>query len=76
MSAQEPPDDLTYEQAREELAGVVRALEAGGLTLEQSLSLWERGEGLADRCRALLDAAQERLEAAQRSDDANSSSSG
>jgi exodeoxyribonuclease VII small subunit len=76
MSADHAPDDLTYEQARDELAGVVRSLEAGGLTLEESLSLWERGERLASRCQALLDAAQERLEAAQRSDATNSSSSG
>lgn len=68
-------DELTYEQARDELAGVVRGLEAGGLTLEQSLVLWERGQKLADRCQALLDDAQQRLDAAQRSQDANSSSS-
>lgn len=68
-------DDLSYEQARDELAGVVRGLEAGGLTLEQSLVLWERGQQLADRCQALLDDAQQRLDAAQRSQDANSSSS-
>lgn len=68
-------DELTYEQARDELAGVVRGLETGGLTLEQSLALWERGQQLADRCQALLDDAQKRLDAAQRNQDANSSSS-
>ncbi len=70
----ESPDDLSYEQARDELAGVVRALEAGGLALEQSLSLWERGEALADRCQRLLDDAEQRLAAAQRSRDTNDSS--
>jgi exodeoxyribonuclease VII small subunit len=65
--------DLSYEQARDELAGVVRGLEAGGLTLEQSLALWERGEQLADRCQALLDEAQQRLDRAQRRDAANDS---
>ena len=35
---------LSYEQARDKLAAVVKRLEAGGLTLEQSLELWERGE--------------------------------
>jgi exodeoxyribonuclease VII small subunit len=72
------PDDvaaLGYEQARDELSAVVRALEAGGLTLEQSLGLWERGEALADRCQALLDDAQQRLDQAQRSRAATSSSS-
>ncbi|MGA7688746.1 MAG: exodeoxyribonuclease VII small subunit [Jiangellales bacterium] len=73
--AVQPVDDLTYEQARDELAGVVRGLEAGGLSLEQSLALWERGEKLADRCEHLLNDAQQRLDAAQRSQEANDSSS-
>ena len=55
--------------------GVVRGLEAGGLSLEQSLALWERGEKLADRCEQLLNDAQQRLDAAQRSQEANDSSS-
>ncbi|PRY50943.1 exodeoxyribonuclease VII small subunit [Geodermatophilus tzadiensis] len=54
----------TYEQAREELAEVVRRLEAGGLTLEESLALWERGEELARLCQHWLDRARERLAAA------------
>jgi exodeoxyribonuclease VII small subunit len=59
-----PEPTQTYEQAREELADVVRRLEAGGLTLEESLTLWERGEQLAERCRHWLDRARERLDAA------------
>ena len=39
--------ELGYEQARDELAEVVKQLEAGGLSLEDSLALWERGEALA-----------------------------
>jgi exodeoxyribonuclease VII small subunit len=66
---------LSYEQARDGLAAVVRALEAGGLSLEESLGLWERGELLADRCSALLDDAERRLGEAQRSREATSSSS-
>ncbi len=54
---------LSYEQARDELAGVVRRLEAGGLTLEQSLDLWERGEKLAAICGEWLDGARARLTA-------------
>jgi exodeoxyribonuclease VII small subunit len=69
------PDELSYEQARDQLAEVVRALETGGLALEDSLRLWERGERLADRCEALLDDAERRLGAAQRSREAKSSSS-
>lgn len=55
----------SYEQARDELAEVVRALEAGGATLEQSLALWERGEALAKICQDWLDGARARLEAAR-----------
>ena len=63
----------TYEQAREELADVVRRLEAGGLTLEESLGLWERGEELANLCQHWLDRARERLAAATPADDADRS---
>jgi exodeoxyribonuclease VII small subunit len=55
---------LTYEQARDELASVVKRLETGGLTLEQSLDLWERGEKLAAVCAEWLDGARARLTAA------------
>jgi exodeoxyribonuclease VII small subunit len=51
----------TYEQARAELATVVERLEAGGTSLEESLSLWERGEELADVCQRWLDGARSRL---------------
>jgi exodeoxyribonuclease VII small subunit len=54
--------DLTYEEARAELAGVVEKLEAGGATLEQSLALWERGEELAAVCQRWLDSARSRLD--------------
>jgi len=58
------PAELSYEQARDELGGVVQRLEAGGTTLEESLALWERGEALADVCQRWLDDASERLEQA------------
>jgi exodeoxyribonuclease VII small subunit len=57
---------LSYEQARTELATVVERLEAGGTSLEESLTLWERGEELADICQHWLDGARERIEAARR----------
>jgi exodeoxyribonuclease VII small subunit len=64
VSTPEEKPATTYEQAREELAEVVRRLEAGGLTLEESLTLWERGEALAELCQHWLDRARERLAAA------------
>ncbi|GAA4458757.1 exodeoxyribonuclease VII small subunit [Phytohabitans houttuyneae] len=56
---------LSYEQARAELASVVERLETGGGSLEESLALWERGEQLADICQRWLDGARARLEAAK-----------
>jgi exodeoxyribonuclease VII small subunit len=57
-------DRPSYEQARDELVEIVRQLEAGGVTLEESLKLWERGEELARICQEWLDGARARLEAA------------
>ena len=53
-----------YEKARDELTDLVKRLEAGGLTLEQSLALWERGERLAAICEEWLEGARARLAAA------------
>ena len=62
-SEQDGPE-LGYEQARDELVEVVRKLEAGGLSLEESLALWERGETLAATCERQLAGARDRVEAA------------
>lgn len=64
-----PLDELSYEQARDELVEVVRMLEQGGLDLDTSLKLWERGEALATRCEQHLDGARDRIEAVLNSDD-------
>lgn len=63
-TGQQDVADLAYEQARDELVDVVRRLEAGGVPLEESLALWERGEALAARCQECLDGARARLDAA------------
>jgi exodeoxyribonuclease VII small subunit len=64
MPVAEPTaDDVSYEAARDELLEVVRQLEAGGLPLEKSLALWERGEELAVICQNWLDGARKRLDA-------------
>jgi exodeoxyribonuclease VII small subunit len=71
MPTQQPaaPDvqALSYEEARDELVRVVSELEQGSATLEQSLSLWERGEALATRCEEWLIGAKARLDAARQS---------
>jgi exodeoxyribonuclease VII small subunit len=64
MGVTEEKPELSYERARDELAEVVRRLEAGGLTLEESLRLWERGERLAAICEEWLEGARARLSAA------------
>ena len=70
-------ETLSYEQARDKLAAVVKRLEAGGLTLEQSLELWERGERLATVCSEWLDGARARLAAAMATrDDAGKADDG
>ena len=57
-----PVEELGYETARDELADVVRKLEAGGLSLDESVTLWERGEALARRCEEQLAGARERVQ--------------
>lgn len=65
MSEQQIQDEApAYEAARDELIDVVRRLETGGITLEESLALWERGERLAVVCGQWLDGARDRLDAA------------
>jgi exodeoxyribonuclease VII small subunit len=57
-----PISELGYEEARDELIEVVRQLEQGGLDLDASLKLWERGEELARRCDEHLAGARKRIE--------------
>ncbi|HET6968278.1 MAG TPA: exodeoxyribonuclease VII small subunit [Ornithinibacter sp.] len=54
---------LTYEQARDELVGLVSRLESGQVGLEESMSLWQRGEALAAHCSQWLDRAEARIAA-------------
>lgn len=51
----------TFEQARDELEQIVRRLEDGSTTLDEALTLWERGEALHALCRAKLDQADRRV---------------
>lgn len=68
--------ELSYETAREELVQVVQKLEAGGVSLAESLQLWERGERLADTCQRWLDGARERIEQARAARDGGGQSDG
>ena len=53
--------NLTYEQARDELISIVAQLEGGQIGLEDSMTLWQRGEALAAHCSAWLDGAEAKL---------------
>jgi exodeoxyribonuclease VII small subunit len=59
-----PISELGYEEARDELIDVVQRLEHGGLDLDASLALWERGEELAKCCESHLAGARKRVEQA------------
>lgn len=64
-----PISELGYEEARDELIEVVERLEHGGMDLDASLTLWERGEQLAKRCEQHLAGARARVEKALASGD-------
>ena len=57
-------EQMSYEQARDELVKVVAELEQGSTTLESSMALWERGEALASQCEKWLSGARDRLDKA------------
>ena len=59
-----PLEELNYEQARDELVEIVKILELGQMSLDESLNYWERGEELAAYCERYLDGASTRIEQA------------
>lgn len=63
MPEADKSEELSYEEARDQLVEVVRTLEQGGTTLAEALTLWERGEELARICQTALDGARARLDA-------------
>ncbi|MGD0611425.1 MAG: exodeoxyribonuclease VII small subunit [Anaerolineales bacterium] len=60
MAKQEPKpiEKLKYEQAFAELEAIVAALESGERPLDESMTLFERGQALVKRCAILLDQAE------------------
>ncbi|MFZ4505022.1 MAG: exodeoxyribonuclease VII small subunit [Microbacteriaceae bacterium] len=60
------PASMSYEAARDELMAIVASLEKGAASLDESVSLWERGEALSQRCEEWLVGARARLEAARK----------
>lgn len=62
------PQELSYEDARDQLVAVVRELESGNVPLSRAMELWERGEHLAAVCQRWLDGAKASIERARRAD--------
>jgi exodeoxyribonuclease VII small subunit len=62
--SQTPPETgtMNFEDALRALEDVVRKLESGEVPLDESITLYERGEQLRKLCQARLDAAQARIE--------------
>jgi len=58
-----PIDKLTYEEAFCELETIVAALESGERPLEDSMTLFERGQALTKHCAELLDKAELKVQA-------------
>lgn len=67
---------MPYEEARDKLIQAVQALEAGGLSLEDSMRQWEIGEALAQRAQTLLAQVRTKLDAAQDAQDSNKETAG
>jgi exodeoxyribonuclease VII small subunit len=61
MSETREVSELSFEEGLGELEGIVRKLEEGRLSLEESLTLFERGQALAAHCNAQLDQAELRI---------------
>ena len=53
---------MSFEQALAALEDIVKQLERGDVPLDQSITLYERGEALRAACQARLDAASARIE--------------
>jgi exodeoxyribonuclease VII small subunit len=62
MTEIQPPSERNYEEAVIRLEEIVAKLEAGDLSLDESLTLFEEGIGLAKYCSGKLDAAEGKLE--------------
>lgn len=55
-------NSMSFEKALAELETIVARLEKGDVPLEESISIYERGEALKTRCDALLKSAEEKVE--------------
>jgi len=54
-------DQLSFEQAIEQLEQLIEKIESGEVGLEESLKHYEQGTELIKRCRSILDSAEQRI---------------
>ena len=69
MSSEQPlsgQQDPQFETVFSELQDIVRSLETGDLTLDESIRVFERGMALADACKGLLTQAELKITTLQR----------
>jgi len=71
VSSKTETDQLSFEQALEQMTQLVEKLESGELPLEESVAAFEAGVKLSRRCESLLDKAEQRLQVLNSSEDAN-----
>lgn len=64
-----PLDELSYEEALQELEELVKTLEGGENDLQATLLYFERGQKLASHCISLLDDAEDKVEKLMKGDD-------
>lgn len=69
MSSKNDVNEISFEQALNQLTGLVEKLESGELPLEESVASFEQGVKLSRRCEALLDQAEQRLQVLNNSED-------
>lgn len=69
MSTKKDTDELSFEQALENMTQLVEKLESGELPLEESVAAFEAGVKLSRRCESLLDKAEQRLQVLNSSED-------
>jgi exodeoxyribonuclease VII small subunit len=62
MSENTPIKALPFEKALQELESIVQRLERGNVELEESITIYERGEALKKHCETLLQKAEARIE--------------
>ena len=71
MSSKKETDELSFEQALEQMTSLVAKLESGELPLEESVAAFEQGVKLSRRCESLLDKAEQRLQVLNSNEDAD-----